>query len=154
VRLTTSRGLLAGLSGAVLLLGGCAQQPVARVSSTRLFATDQMGAAKSCTASQVSVTPGQEAPATMTVGNDGGWCALTVDNAGRPFSAGLLPQRPHHGRVFIHSVGDATRIDYTPERGYAGPDSFAVRLLPGEGIVRVAVTVTAPGAAPARPPHP
>ncbi len=78
----------------------------------------------------------------MAVGNDGGWCAITVDRNGAPYGAGLLAARPAHGKVLIHTVGDATRIDYTPAPGYAGPDSFTARLLPGESTVRVAVTVT------------
>ena len=44
-------------------------------------------------------------------------------------------------QVYIHSVGDTTRIDYTPAKGYAGPDKFTVRLLPGNAVVRATVTV-------------
>ena len=85
--------------------------------------------------------PGKETTATVSVGNDGGWCAVTVDNDGHPYAAGLLVTRPAHGRVYIHTVGDATRIDYFPAKGYAGPDSYAVQLLPGEGTVRATVSV-------------
>jgi hypothetical protein len=126
--------------GLAALLQGCA--PQARpVSSTRLYATDFAGGAKSCTVPKVSPSAGKETPATMSVGNDGGWCGITVDDSGHPYQAGLLTARPAHGQVYIHSVGDATRIDYTPSKGYAGPDSFAVRLLPGEAVVRTTVTV-------------
>jgi Big-like domain-containing protein len=148
VSVTRSTGL-AGVAmiGLAVLLQGCA--PQARpASGTRLFATDFAGGAKNCNVPKVSPTAGKETPATMTVGNDGGWCGITVDNNGHPYSAGLLATRPTHGQVYIHSVGDATRIDYTPNKGYAGTDSFTVRLLPGDAAVRATVTVgKAPAAA-------
>lgn len=132
----------AAMVGAAMTLAACEQPQPRRASTARLYATDQAGGAKSCAVPDAKTpAPGKEVPATMTLGNDGGWCAITVENNGRPFSAGLLSARPAHGRVFVHTVGDATRIDYTPDAGYAGSDSFAVRLLPGEGVVRASVTV-------------
>jgi hypothetical protein len=126
--------------GLAVMLQGCA--PQARpASGTRLFATDFTGGAKSCNVPKVSPVAGKETAATMTVGNDGGWCGITVDDNGHPFSAGLLTDRPEHGQVFIHSVGDATRIDYTPNKGFTGSDRFTVRLLPGSAVIRAAVTV-------------
>jgi hypothetical protein len=80
----------------------------------------------------------------MTVGNDGGWCGILVSYEGKPFAAGLLTGRPQHGKVFIHIVGDDTRIDYTPEIGYAGPDGFTVTLLPEYASLKVTVAVTRP----------
>lgn len=78
----------------------------------------------------------------MTVGNDGGWCAFTVAQPGpQPFAAGLLTEEPAHGRVYIHPVGDNTRIDYTPDAGYVGPDAFIVTLLPGRAVIRATVSV-------------
>jgi hypothetical protein len=85
----------------------------------------------------------------MTVGNDGGWCAISVmqpasskESGPTPYKAGLLTSRPAHGKVYVHTVGDATRIDYRPAPGYAGPDSFAVTLVPGNAVLRADVTVT------------
>jgi len=77
----------------------------------------------------------------MKVGNDGGWCAISVARGGKAFDSSLVTARPAHGKVLVHKVGDATRIDYTPDRGYAGSDSFAVKLIPGDSSIRVAVTV-------------
>jgi hypothetical protein len=83
----------------------------------------------------------------VSVGNDGGWCAISVARAGSkdtgpiPYKTGLLAGRPSHGKVYIHTVGDATRIDYTPAPGYAGPDSFTVTLVPGAAVLRAEVTV-------------
>jgi hypothetical protein len=106
-----------------------------------MFQADLLGAAKNCSVSEVAPAAGQDAPVTMEVGNDGGWCAITVDNSGKPFDAGLLVTEPAHGKVYIHSVGDKTRIDYTPNARFTGTDAFAVRLLPGGAVLRASVTV-------------
>ena len=82
----------------------------------------------------------------MKVGNDGGWCGLRAQQAGdKPFEAGLLTVRPEHGDVLIHEVGDDTRIDYTPDRGFSGSDAFAVKVIPGDATINVAVAVTQAG---------
>jgi hypothetical protein len=125
-----------------LLLQGCATPPAA--PTARVFASDLAGAARSCTVPKVAPVAGQQAPVTMAVGNDGGWCAITVDNGGKPYSAGLLVTEPAHGKVLIHTVGDATRIDYTPDVQYAGADSFGVRLIPGDATITASVTVSRP----------
>jgi hypothetical protein len=129
---------------------GCAQQQVQQ-SSARLYAIDQVGAAKSCTVPKVSLTDGKESDVAMTVGNDGGWCAISVSQSGpQPYAAGLLTARPAHGKVYIHPVGDYTRIDYTPAAGFTGTDTFSVKLLPGSPVIRATVTVT-PATAAATP---
>lgn len=128
----------------VMLAQGCAQQQgVLAGSSRRLYQIDQIGGAHVCNVPAVTTQAGATVDATMTVGNDGGWCGMPVSQGGRdPFSAGLLTTKPAHGRVYIHTVGDATRIDYTPARAYVGSDGFTVTLLPGAAVVHVAVTVT------------
>ena len=163
-------GLLAVLG--LMSLPGCTPPPVAPVaaSTTRLYAIDQAGAAKTCSVTPASLTaanlaPGMEAKIAMNVANDGGWCAITAPGPDtKPFAAGLLVGDPSHGEAYIHSVGDATRVDYTPDAGFTGADSFVVKLLPGSPILRVSVTVAAgpasvvapppPPAAPAAPSHP
>ena len=77
----------------------------------------------------------------MRVGNDGGWCAISVQLEGRPYAAGLLTRPPVHGSVFIHPVGGNTRIDYTPDLGFSGHDTFVVQLIPGNPVIRVDVMV-------------
>jgi hypothetical protein len=126
---------------AACLVQGCTP-PRLTASGTRLYASDLAGGARSCTVPAVTITHGQESAVPMTVGNDGGWCGITVADGGQPYSAGLLTIRPTHGRVYIHTVGDATRIDYTPDTGFTGSDNFAVRVVPGNDLIRVAVTVT------------
>jgi hypothetical protein len=126
------------------LLQGCSTEkpPAPPAPQARTFAIDQTGAAKSCTAPHPSLTAGKPSDVAMAVGNDGGWCGLLVAQAGpKPFGAGLLTARPAHGTVYIHSVGDDTRIDYTPEFDFAGTDGFTVQLLPGDASIRVSVTV-------------
>jgi hypothetical protein len=132
--------LALALAGAVLQ--GCAEKPAPAQSQTRLFASDFQGGAKSCVVPKPRLDAGKEVSATMQVGNDGGWCGITVAQDGKPYAAGLLSQAPDHGNVYIHPVGDDTRIDYTPERGFSGTDTFVVKLLPGNPMLHVAVTVT------------
>jgi hypothetical protein len=137
-----------GAAALGLGLAGCAEKPrVSQHTSLPVYAIDLQGGAASCTVSKPTLAPGAEAPVTMTVANDGGWCAVAVSQDGpAPFAANLL----------IHGVGDQTRIDYTPERGFTGSDAFAVRLIPGDAVIRAAVSVT-PGSAsvaPAAPPEP
>ena len=123
-----------------VLLQACAQQPSG--PPPRVFAADMTGAAKGCTAPPVTPLGGHTVDAAIKLGNDGGWCAITVNNNGRPFDAGLLATAPAHGKVLIHTVGDDTRIDYTPTARYTGADAFSVRLMPGNAMIRVTATVT------------
>ncbi len=146
---------------AILLLGatavlaqGCAQRgPVKQPN--RQYYVDQGGIAPTCKTSAVSLKDGQEATAEMTAGGGPGRCSFSFSRGGDPYGAGLLNSRPEHGKVYIHSVGDDTRIDYTPEPSYDGPDSFKVTLVPGAASLRVAVTVIrSPSAAPEPAPAP
>ncbi|MBN8871539.1 MAG: hypothetical protein J0H67_01775 [Rhodospirillales bacterium] len=133
------------LAAGVLLLAGCNNMGAGPAASgARVFAADVTGAAKSCTAATPALKDGQVTETTMKVGNDGGWCGISVEKGGKPFNAGLLTGRPTHGKVFIHTVGDVTRVDYTPDRGFVGTDTFIVKLLPGSAGFRTAVTVTGP----------
>jgi hypothetical protein len=125
------------------MLAGCAEKPpTPPPPATPVFSADMVGGAKQCDAPRVTLTAGKTAEETMRVGNDGGWCAIAVQLDGKPYAAGLLTDAPEHGTVFIHPVGDSTRIDYTPESGFAGRDSFTVQLIPGSPVIRVNVTVT------------
>ncbi len=79
----------------------------------------------------------------MKMSNDGGWCNVTLpQRAGKPFESALMTARPANGRVLVHRVGDATRVDYTPKTGFVGDDTFTIKLVPGDASVRVAVTVS------------
>lgn len=138
-----------------LALQACAPRPQAVHTPLPVYAIDQAGAAQSCKATPPTppLAAGKESTATMTLANDGGWCAIAMHQDGpAPYTAGLLTTRPEHGKVFIHSVGDDTRIDYTPEPRFGGNDSFAVQLVPGDAVVRIAAMVSITPEAAAAPP--
>jgi hypothetical protein len=123
-----------------LLLQACAEQ--ARPGpAPRLFAADMAGGAKTCVVPKVAPVAGQETPIAMKAGNDGGWCGVTVNDGGRPYGAGLLTTKPVHGKVQIHTVGNDTRIDYTPDRAFGGADAFVVKLIPGDAVLKISVVV-------------
>ena len=129
------------LAGAALL-SGCAQTGGPARPTLPVYAIDMTGAAKVCETPNVSPAAGKSTDVAIRVGNGGGWCGLSVHQDGpKPYDAGLLAARPEHGTVTVHSVGDNTRIDYVPDSGYAGPDSYSVNLLPGSATLKVAVTV-------------
>ena len=120
---------------------GC-QDNAPRGAATPIYSMDVTGGAKNCVVSAVDLTEGKPATATMTVGNDGGWCGVTVAQSGRkPFAVGLVQTRAQHGQLNVHSVGDNTRVDYIPDPGFAGADNFAVKLIPGNPVLTVNVTV-------------
>jgi hypothetical protein len=128
------------IAATALLLQSCAEKPPS-APSVRVFSADVTGGAKSCEVPKVAPVPGQETPVAVKLGNDGGWCGITVSNGGKPYSAGLLASAPAHGKVLIHTVGNDTRIDYTPERGFTGTDAFSAKLIPGDATIRASVSV-------------
>lgn len=139
--------------GGLVVLAGCSSPPPPRVSQTVVYAADLQGGARSCTVPQdLTLTADAPTTAQMVVGNDGGWCGLMVALPGpHPYRLGLITARPQRGRVYIHTVGDATRISYTPDAGFVGEDAFAVRLMPDSRVVQVAVKVEPGPAAVATP---
>jgi hypothetical protein len=122
-----------------LLLQACVQPPPS--TGPRLFAADLAGSAKVCSVPKVTPVMGQETQVPIKLVNDGGWCAIKVDDSGKPFGAGLLITAPTHGKVFIHAVGNDTRIDYTPDARFAGTDTFVIKLIPGDAALRATVTI-------------
>ncbi len=134
--------LVLAMTGLLLQACGEAPHPEAAKPGPRLYAADVYGGARACVVPKLSLPDGKPTDAAMTVGNDGGWCGITVAQAGdKPYAAGLLTEPPQHGKVLIHQVGDATRIDYTPDTNFTGSDSFTVTLIPGDPVIRTAVTV-------------
>ena len=130
---------------ALLALGACEQ--ARPYTGTRVFYADLQGGAKVCTVPRdVGLAADRVTEVAMTVVNDGGWCGISVSRGGRAYAAGTVVDRAEHGRVEVRNVGDVTRVDYFPDRGFSGSDSFAVSLLPGGHRMKVAVTVQ-PGSA-------
>lgn len=125
------------------LLQACAgRPPPPPVPGPPEYAADLTGGARQCHATEPRLKDGQEVTVSMQVGNDGGWCAIPVARDGKPYAAGLLTVPASHGTVFIHPVGNETRIDYTPAPGFTGTDAFTVKLIPGYPALRVMVSVT------------
>ncbi len=125
-----------------LALAGCtppSNGPVA--SRNRTYSVDLGGKAADCTAPAVQLTQGQPATGTISTGG-GGWCGIPVTLGGDALTAGLLTQPPARGRVYIHSVGDETRVDYTPTAAVVA-DAFTVQFLPGDETMRVTVSSAA-----------
>jgi hypothetical protein len=126
------------------LLQACSAPSGPAGSTLRVYSADLTGAAKVCDSAAIAPAGGATTEAAIKLANDGGWCGLRVHRSGGgPFDAGLLVVRPEHGTVLIHEVGDDTRIDYTPDRRFAGSDRFTIKLIPGEETIKVAVSVTA-----------
>jgi hypothetical protein len=66
------------------------------------------------------------------MGNDGGWCWLTISRDWRGQSvvpAGSLVSKPAHGTVQIGPADGVLRVAYRPDAGFAGQDVFKVRVV-------------------------
>ncbi len=109
---------------AVLALSACAPKPpVLQASDPR-----NDGMAKVCTPTNPDTSKPGPYTAAIAMSNDG-WCGVsTVDQSGKPFSLALVRVRPSHGRVFNQEVANVRRVEYTPDAGYTGADSFTVAL--------------------------
>lgn len=121
------------------LLTGCAPNQPAGWNG--IYTIDAAGGARVCVAPTVSPSDGQTLVVPVQVSDEGGWCGIGALRAGKALDSYLLVARPAHGTVFAHHVGANTRIDYIPDTGYVGTDSFAVRLIPGDAVIQGSVTV-------------
>jgi hypothetical protein len=148
---------LAVVAGA-LGLQACAQPQQAAAPGPRIYAVDVQGRSALCDVPQkVSLAAGRPTEAAMTLDNDGGWCGVVTDRAG----PGLVVAKPANGHLNVRKVGATTRVDYIPDRGFVGTDSFAVKLLPDQAELKVTANVqgsatqqTAATAAPPAAPEP
>lgn len=110
---------------AVLALSACAntKPPVLAENDPR-----NDGIATTCTPTNPDAKAAGPLTGAIAMANDG-WCGVfAVERDGKPFSLGLVRDRPEHGRVFIQKVANATRVEYTPNAGYVGSDAFTVAL--------------------------
>jgi hypothetical protein len=105
------------------------------------------GIATTCTPTNPDMKAAGPYSGAIAMANDG-WCGVfAVERDGKPFSLGLVRNRPEHGRVFIQKVANATRVEYTPNAGYVGADAFTVALRSNKSGVedtplQVSVTVS------------
>ena len=78
----------------------------------------------------------------MIVSNEGGWCARGLTfNQGYAFSGGNVIHQPEHGEARVRHLASRSLIEYRPQPGYVGSDSFSVTLTPGNSTYLVSVTV-------------
>ena len=149
---------LIAAAAAVVALQGCASKPAPPPVPTEDL---NIGISKTCTFTPVQPAAGSSVNSSLTMTNDG-WCAVrTTEADGQPFQLGLVRQRPAHGTMLVQKLGGETRLEYTPNPGFTGTDSFTASLRPKAGgadaAVQVAVTVTqgtgVPAAAPAAAPE-
>jgi hypothetical protein len=89
----------------------------------------QLTRAAACATSAYHVTPGESA--TMTIGNDGGWCwADTYERRNwRTLSANsvVVTNASRHGHVVVRDIeNQQVRVAYQPEPGFAGRDNFTI----------------------------
>jgi hypothetical protein len=127
------------LAAVALLAGACSPQGA---TWDGIYSVDRAGRAKTCSAPTASPPDGAALKAQIQQSNDGGWCGMILSRGGQPYDSYLIITRPSHGRLFAHRVGSITRIDYTPDAGFTGTDSYAIRLIPGNAVVEGTVTVT------------
>ena len=91
--------------------------------------------------------------------SDDGLCDVAIDQpGGGPYASFLLSTLPTHGKSFIYNYNNKTYVTYTADTAYAGPDSFAVSLVPGDGkprsTLKVEVVADATGVSLPPPPPP
>ncbi len=137
--------------GLGLLLAGCQKPPAAEVEAPPPL-PPHLGPppAATCVVSPVKVSDGGTAEVTMTISNDGGYCAASLlAGNGQPYDAPLVPRKPLHGEETVVKYNSRTSIEYAAVTGYVGPDTFTVHLIergqPGYTTVNVSVVVQAPG---------
>ena len=126
-----------------LILQGCAAPPPPppRPHAT-IYSTDMVNKAAVCSFTPLkALKDGSDNSVTLTTGG-GGWCGFGLELDGHPYTAGLLTKGAKFGKVHIHTVGDDTRIDYTPQTLPAVADSFTVRLIPGNATIQVSVNTS------------
>ncbi len=135
--------LIAAAGCAVLLLQGCAEKPP--TPSVAAEDTNE-GIADNCSFSPVQPTPGGTVNATITMSNEG-WCAYrATEKPGQPYLLGLVKKRPENGELLVRQLGGESRVEYNPNPGFVGTDSFTVALRPREqgqpdAIVQITATV-------------
>jgi hypothetical protein len=101
------------------------------LAGTGALGQSELPRSKICSASDGgwSVPGGTPASGTITMSNDGGWCG---QHLGVKFNdviyggAMKLSRQPEHGQVSIIRHEGYTDVDYKPNPGYFGSDSFSV----------------------------
>ena len=130
-------------------LAGCAQRPP---SPAQQVAPDPFGYLRRsalCSPGKLAATP-QGRQVTLRTRSDGGLCTIMVSQPeGGAYASFVVSTLPMHGSSFIYNYDKRTHVTYTADTAYAGPDAFAVSLIPGGGkprsLLRVDVSADATG---------
>jgi len=140
------------LAGVAIALAGCQGGPKAPPPAPPPPLPPHIGppAAASCNVAPFHVADGGTTDVVMAVGNDGGYCAAALtDASGAPYDAPLVPVLPEHGTPRVVKYNGKTSVEYTPNAGFIGHDSFVVHLLvkgqSGHTTLNMSVDVRAPG---------
>jgi hypothetical protein len=133
-----------------IALAGCAPKPGAPLAEAPAALPPHAGPppAATCHVEPFKVPDGGSTTVNLTVSNEGGYCAATLTAGnGRPFDAPLVPVLPLHGTPRVIKYNGQTSVEYTPEPGFSGHDSFIVKLIlkgqPGYTTLNMSVTVAA-----------
>ncbi len=103
-------------------------------------------AAQQCSVAPFSVKDGGSADVVMTLSSEGGYCAATLLNErGVPFDTWTVPVVSLHGVPRVVPYNGKTSVEYAPQPGFVGHDSFIVRLIvrgkPGYTTLNMSVNV-------------
>ena len=102
--------------------------------------------AQRCTVTPFTVKDGGSADVGMSLSNEGGYCAATLlSEGGVPFATFLVPVPPLHGIPRVIPYNGKTSVEYAPQPGFTGHDSFIVKLIlhgrPGYTTLNMSVDV-------------
>ena len=123
------------------LLAGCAQ-PQIPVASAPVNPFAAIRTSALCEVTPVAIAPNGAGTAKMSVRSDDGACAIKVAQPdASSYGSFVLTTLPDHGKAFIYNYYNSTYISYTATTAYAGPDRFAVSLIPGQRRPRVPLAV-------------
>ena len=143
-----ARTLLPLLAIGVLLAGCQPKAPPPQAAPPPLPPHAGPPPAATCQVAPFTVPDGGAATVAVTVSNEGGYCAAKLTaSSGKPFDAPLVPASgmPLHGTPYVTKYNGQTSVEYTPERGFVGHDSFVVKLIlrgkPGYTTLNMSVTV-------------
>ena len=103
-------------------------------------------AARQCSVVPFTIKDGGSADVTMTLSSEGGYCAASLlSDEAVPFAVGLVPVPPLHGVSRVVHYNGKTSVEYSPQPGFVGHDSFIVKLIvrgkPGYTTLSMSVNV-------------
>jgi len=141
------RGYRTVLAATFILTTAVSWAATSARSTTQGEPVGKLTRAAVCSASAYHVAAGDNA--TITVGNNGGWCWADTSERSywRVFSSSYVTvtNPPKHGHVLVGDLANRNiRVAYQPEPGFAGRDSFNVHYQGNDYDLTYLVTVSRP----------